>query len=104
MFPLEARLRNAERKQAAETERKIRAAAVGLNVAIRTERGTQGTPFFVAVDGQAREMEIGSGFACKVGRERLRALLSAFAVGATAIVFGDERVELCIAGKEEGTS
>ncbi len=105
---LNAQLRTAERKQRqeseAEAERIIRDAAAGVNIAIRTERSPQGFPVFVAVDGPAREMQLSPALVCSCGREKIHALLAAFAVGATAMVLGDETVDFDVRAKEEATS
>jgi len=103
-IPLEHKLRKAEREQQEKAELKIREAAAGLNVAIRTERSLQGQTVIVAVDGQGREMQISPAFVRKAGQERLRALLAVFAIGATAVVFGEQTVDFDVAVKEEGTS
>ncbi len=101
---LNAQLRTAERKQQAEAERSIGDAAVGLNVAIRTERSPQGFPVFVAVDGLAREMQLSPALVRSCEQGKIHAILAAFAVGATAMVLGDETVDFDVRAKEEATS
>jgi len=85
-----------------EEERKIRAAAAGLNLAVRLEPGLGASPEVFVVEGHGREMQITPELVRLASPEHLHALLAAFAAGATQVVFGEKTVDLVTNPKECG--